>query len=63
VAKQPETADCFADFVAGYTFGMNHRSAGCIARTATDELRAGTISVSDYFVRLSRAESFRYRAS
>jgi hypothetical protein len=62
VAKLPETADCFADFVSGYTFGMDHRSAGCIARTATDELRAGTISLSDYFVRLGRAESFRVRA-
>ena len=61
VARLPETADCFADFVTGYTFGMDHRQAGCIARTATDELREGKISLVDYFVRMARAESFRVR--
>ena len=62
IAKLPESADCFADFVAGYTFGMDHRQAGCIARTATDELREGKLSLLDYFIRMSRAESFRLRA-
>jgi hypothetical protein len=61
VARLPETADCFADFVTGYTFGMDHRSAGCIARAATDELRGGKISLLDYFIKMARAESFRVR--
>ena len=62
LAPLPETADCLADFVTGHAFGLDHGEAGCLARTATEELRAGTISVVDFYVRMARAESFRTRA-
>jgi hypothetical protein len=61
LAPLPETADCLADFVSGYAFGLDHAEASCLAKTASDELRAGTISVVDFYVRLARAESFRTR--
>ena len=56
-----EAADCIADFVTGYAFGLDHRQAGCIARTATEELRDGKIGVLDFYIRLARADSFRLR--
>jgi hypothetical protein len=62
LAPLPETADCLADFITGHAFGLDHGEAGCLARTATEELRSGSISVVDYYVRMARAESFRTRA-
>jgi hypothetical protein len=62
LAPLPETADCLADFIAGHAFGLDHGEASCLARTASDELRAGTIGVLDYYLKMARAESFRTRA-
>ena len=45
----------------GHAFGLDHGEASCLAKTASEELRAGTISVVDFYVRLARAESFRTR--
>jgi hypothetical protein len=61
LAPLPETADCLADFVSGHAFGLDHGEASCLAKSASEELRAGTISVVDFYVRLARAESFRTR--
>jgi hypothetical protein len=61
LAPLPEVADCLADFVTGHAFGIDHGEAGCVARTATEELRAGKIGVVDYYVRLARAENLRTR--
>jgi hypothetical protein len=62
LAPLPETADCLADFITGHALGIDHTEAGCMARTASEELRAGTIGVVDYYVRMARAETFRTRA-
>jgi hypothetical protein len=61
LAPLPETADCMADFIAGHAFGLDHGEAGCLARTASEELRAGSIGVLEYYLRMARAESFRSR--
>jgi hypothetical protein len=63
LAPLPEVADCLADFIAGHAFGMDHGEAGCIARSGTEELRAGKIGVLDYYIRLARAESLRTRTN
>jgi hypothetical protein len=62
LAPLPETADCLADFITGHALGIDHTEAGCMARTASEELRAGTIGVLDYYLRMARAETFRTRA-
>jgi hypothetical protein len=61
LAPLPEVADCLGDFIAGHAFGIDHGEAGCVARAASDELRAGKIGVLDYYIRLARAESLRTR--
>jgi hypothetical protein len=62
LAPLPETADCLADFITGHTFGMDHSEASCLAKTASDQLRAGSIGVLDYYIAMARGESFRIRA-
>jgi hypothetical protein len=61
LATLPEVSDCMADYATAYAFGLNHEPAGCIARTAGDELREGKIGFVDFMIRMARAESFRNR--
>jgi hypothetical protein len=61
LAKLSEVSDCLADYATAYTFGLNHGPAGCMARTAGDELREGKIGFVDFLIRMARSESFRTR--
>jgi hypothetical protein len=61
LAKLPEVADCLASFMAANAFGLDHRDTPCLVRHATDDLRAGKISIVDFYIRLVRAEHFRFR--
>jgi hypothetical protein len=61
VAKLPEVSDCLASFMAAQAFGLDHRNTSCLVRTAADELRAGKLSLVDFYVRMARSEHFRIR--
>ncbi|HEY0710702.1 MAG TPA: DUF1592 domain-containing protein [Polyangia bacterium] len=61
LSKLPEVSDCMADFVTAYTYGIDHKSAGCMARTAAEDMKAGKIGFLDFMVKMARAESFRTR--
>jgi hypothetical protein len=61
LARLPETSDCMAAFMASYAFGLDDHDVPCTVRTAAAELRAGTIGIADFYVRLARAPHFRTR--
>jgi hypothetical protein len=61
LARLPEAAECLGAFAAGHAFGVSQEEAACMSRTASDELRAGRISIVDFYARLARAEHFRTR--
>jgi hypothetical protein len=61
VASLPEVADCMASFMAGNAFGLDHRNTACLVRSATAELRAGRMSIAEFYVKLARSEHFRFR--
>jgi hypothetical protein len=61
LSKLPEVSDCMADFVSAYTHGIDHKTAGCMARTAADDMKAGKIGFLDFIVAMARSESFRTR--
>jgi hypothetical protein len=61
LARLPETSECMAAFLASNAFGMDHHDTPCMVRSAVDELRAGTIGLVEYYVRMARAEHFRNR--
>lgn len=61
VARLPEVSDCMASFMASHAFGLDHRQTSCLVRNAADELRAGKISVVDFYIRMARSEHFRTR--
>jgi hypothetical protein len=63
LGQLPEVADCMADFASAYAFGLNHAAAGCVARSAGDDLRAGKIGFVDFLIGMARAESFRTRTN
>jgi hypothetical protein len=61
LARLPETSECMGAFLASSAFGMDHHDTPCMVRSAVDELRAGTIGLVDFYVRMARAEHFRSR--
>jgi hypothetical protein len=61
VSKLPEVSDCMAAFMASNAFGMDHHDAACMVRTAAEELRAGKLSIVDFYLRMARSEHFRTR--
>jgi translation elongation factor EF-1beta len=61
LASLPETSTCLAAFLASNAFGLDHHDTTCMVRSAAEELRAGTIGLVDYYVRMARAEHFRTR--
>jgi hypothetical protein len=61
VAQLPELADCMAAFMAGNAFGLDHRNTACLVRAEMGELRAGRLSIAEFYLKLARAEHFRFR--
>jgi hypothetical protein len=61
LASLPEVSDCLADFVTAYSYGIDHQAAGCMASTASEDMKAGKIGFLDFMVKMARAESFRSR--
>jgi len=61
VARLPEVAECMASFLATNAFGLDHRRTPCLVRTATADLRAGKLSIADFYIRLVRSDHFRFR--
>jgi hypothetical protein len=49
--------------MASNAFGMDHHDTACMVRSAVDELRAGTIGLVDYYLRMARSEHFRTRSN
>jgi hypothetical protein len=61
VARLPEVAECMASFMAANAFGLDHHRTPCLVRTAAADLRAGKLSIADFYIRLVRSEHFRFR--
>lgn len=61
LAAMPETSDCMAAFMASYAFGIDQNEATCLVASATNALRAGSLSLVDFYVQLARADHFRVR--
>jgi hypothetical protein len=61
LAKLPEVNDCMGAYLAAYALGVSHDSAQCLVASAVGDLRAGTMSVVDFYVRMASSEHFRYR--
>jgi hypothetical protein len=61
IAPLPEVAECMASYLSAYAFGVNQPNASCLVRTATNELKAGNLSVVDFYIRMARSEHFRSR--
>ena len=61
LARLPELTDCMAAFMAGNAFGLDHRNTPCLIRNEMAELRAGKLSIVEYYVKLARSEHFRFR--
>jgi Protein of unknown function (DUF1592)/Protein of unknown function (DUF1588)/Protein of unknown function (DUF1595)/Protein of unknown function (DUF1587) len=60
LSKLPEVSECMASYMAAYALGVSHDSAQCLVSSATAELLKGT-SIVDFYVRMARADHFRYR--
>ncbi|HVR61331.1 MAG TPA: DUF1592 domain-containing protein [Polyangia bacterium] len=60
LTRLPEVNDCVASFTSAYVFGVDHQDAACLGSSAAAELRAGA-SLVDFYIRLARAEHFRFR--
>ena len=63
LAQLPETSDCVGAFMAANAFGMDQNDTVCMVRSALGELRAGTVGLADFYVRMSRSEHFRNRTA
>ena len=50
-----------ASYLSAYAFGVNQPNASCLVRNATNELKAGSLSVVDFYIRMVRSEHFRSR--
>ena len=61
LGRLPEYSDCMAAFISSHAFGMDHHDTPCMVRTAADELRRGTLSLLDFYIRMARSERFRTR--
>jgi hypothetical protein len=61
ISPLPEVADCMASYLSAFAFGVNQPNASCLVRNATTELRNGTLSVVDFYIRMARSEHFRSR--
>lgn len=61
LAPLPEVASCMASYLSAYAFGVNQPNASCLVRSATNELRAGTLTVVDFYIKMVRSEHFRAR--
>jgi hypothetical protein len=61
LAALPESSECTGAFMASKAFGMDHHDTPCMVRNAVDDLRAGTLGLVDFYVRMARSEHFRTR--
>ncbi|MEA2699260.1 MAG: hypothetical protein QOI66_3531 [Myxococcales bacterium] len=62
LARMPETSDCMAAFMASFAFGVDQNEATCMVASATSALRAGSLSLIDFYIQLARSEHFRVRS-